>query len=486
MTGLIVPGSSGGASSYLGQVGTGCFMPRNIITGTNTYNRSRDPVITTEKVVNPRVGWARWRVASGIESAPASDGTICAVLEYPAGIFTVSNQNIAAGGANSPVPMPTNAVTFLDFNVTIPAFATVYLWVIQASASGGVLFRQGQHYLGARPLATMNNGTGTPPDILAAFATAQSEYSYPPILFLGQTVRPSVLMLADSREDAGEEVCSGPFYNIGPMLRAIGKQYGYTSCAESGSSLTAFVNGTSANRANRVALAPYFSHVVNGWNVNDLNQGRTVAQLLADRATFATFFPNNVVVGATCQPYTPSTDGWSTTANQGLGTRQPQIRQLNRAIRAGIAGEAFYLDVARATQPNNDNAWPVAPDPSSVGAAPITITGSIPANSTVLTVTATSGTLTYGMTLTDSLDGQNPGYTSLPFPGTMILEQLTGTTGSTGTYTVTPANPTAVPSKTMYAGAAYGTKDGLHGNHLVNEQAAVRMAPDMALFRRAA
>lgn len=463
---------------YLGQVATGCYMPRSAVTTANAYARTRDLVITTEAVTNPKVGWARWRVASGVESQPSGDCTFIAALEYPTGVFTYADQNIAAGSPGSPaaVNMAAGEVLLLDFSVTIPKGARVYLWCLQVSIAGGILFRQGQSSQIARPGCYLHNGTGTPPGLLDAFPGQPGEYSFPPVLFLGMTRKPSVLMFADSREEGGQEGPRPPFYDNGMILGAIGRYFGYSSMAESGDWLSRFIANT---KTKRLALAQYFTHVVNAYGVNDFNQGRTVAQLLADRASFAALFPNNIVVGSTIMPYTgASTDAWLTTANQGLGTNQPKIREANRSIRAGISGEQFILDTARAVDPYDRDKWPPALDPSATAApyAACQFTGSI--SGTTLTITAiANGVPVYGMVLADNLTGAP--YTGAPYPGTTILEQLTGTAGSTGTYRVSV--PQTVASKTMYS-AGIATQDGLHFTGAMAEQGRERLDPALRQF----
>lgn len=459
-------------SSYLGQVATGCYMPRSVVTGSNRYAKSKDLVITTEKVINPKVGWARWRVASGIESAPSADGTILAVLEYPTGVYTYSNQNIAAG--NLPVAQPTNAITFLDFTITIPAKANVYLWVMQFSDTGGTLHRQGQTIHWARPNSWLQTGSGTPPALLDAFPGSAGEFSYPPMLFLGMTTKPSILLFGDSREEAGSQA---PNYDLGVVGNAIGKHFGYASVAESATWISQFVNGTAPNRANRLALAPYFTHIIDAWGVNDFNQGRTVSQLLADRATFAGYWTNKVVIGTTIMPYTASSDGWQTKTNQTLGSNQPKIREANRAIRSGIVGEKFVFDTSRAVDPFDEDKWPAREDPSSATGYPAgQFTASI--SGTTLTVTAvSSGALTYGAQIVEALGT----YTNSPYSGTQILEQLTGTTGSTGTYRVSLSQ--TVASKTMYIGG-WATSDGLHANYQLIQQAASKLTDAVLQIKR--
>lgn len=315
----------------------------------------------------------------------------------------------------------------------------------------------------------MEYGTGTPSDKTMGGTIAPSPWAFHPVLVLAQTRRPAILVFGDSREEGGTEGARPPHYLSGMCTGALGRQFGLSSLAESASSLTTVVNGTVANRMHRMALAPFFSHVLNAYGVNDLSLGRTVSQLLADRAGFASLFPGRTVIGTTIMPYVTSTDGWRSKANQGLGTNQPKIREANRSIRAGIAGEAFILDTARVVDPFDEDKYSVSADPgASIGAAACEFTGSI--SGTVLTVTTiASGSLGYGATLTDSLTASS---SNMPFPGTMVLEQLTGSVGGVGTYRVHPQQ-TAV-TKTMYVGG-WGTSDGLHCSKHLAERAISRL-----------
>lgn len=477
--------------AYLGQIANGCFMPRSAVTGANRWARAKDQITIVEDVMKPRLGWARWRVASGVESQPTSDGTFIAALEYPAGVFTYARQCLAMGlpGQPASVLWISGQVLFLDFDVILPKDAKPYLWTMQFSEAGGTLHRQGQHISNARPGCYLQTGSGTAlPGLLDAFPGSPGEFSFPPILCLGLTRRPSILLLGDSREEGGAEASRPPHYLNGVVYGAVGRLYGVTSCAESATSLNQFTGGSDANRSRRLALAPFFTHVINAWNVNDFNFGRTVAQLIADRTAFAAMWPGKTVIGVTCQPYTPSTDGWRTRSGQSLGSRQPQIREVNRAIRAGIPGEAFILDVARATDPTDRDSWPTGPDPSGdANFAACSFTGRIDNGTvgqagTILTVTAVaSGALAYGMTITDSLDGQNPAFTNEPLSGQMVLEQLSGPAGGAGTYRVL-FSQTCV-AKTLYVGA-WATKDGLHSTAHLGEQVRVRLAADVAQIRR--
>jgi hypothetical protein len=461
-------------SSYLGQVATRCFMPRGILTGAGRWMMTRSVHWMRDRAVNPVIGLANWRVASGVESSPGI-GLVRVSIEYPAGSFTEAQENIAAGSQAIEWPEGTS---FFHFDVTIPNGAKFWVRVLQKN-DNGVLFRQPQHD-SIEPAAdcAMEYGSGDPADKTMGGTITPSAWAYHPVLILAQTRRPSVLVFGDSREEGGTEGPRPPHYLNGMCIGALGRLFGFSSVAESATQLTTFVNGTAANRTHRLALAPYVSHVLDAYGVNDLSQNRTVAQLLADRASFAAMFPDNTVIGTTIMPYVPSTDGWRSKANQGLGTNQPKIREANRSIRAGIAGEAFILDTARSVDPFDEDKYVVAADASAATGAPACeFTGSI--TGTTLTVSAiASGSLTYGATLTDSLSGTS---SNLPFPGTMVLEQLTGTAGASGTYRVN--FPQTVAAKTMYVGG-WATSDGLHNSHHMVVQATERLASQIGQIIR--
>lgn len=478
------------ADYYLGQVATGCFMPRAIDTS-KTYAKSRDMLIMRSKAVNPKVGFARWKVESGFEDWPAAPANLMAVIEYPVGVFTYSNQNIAAGGAGPPaaVVQATNDTTYLDFNLTIPKGATAYVRALQTvTGSQGVMLRQAQHPQVARPGCYMQTGTGTAPSITSAFSGSPGDTSYPPVVFAAMIREPSFLIFSDSREDTGHEGARPPYFDNGVVTAAIGRRFGYASMAEAGSLIFNFIYGNAdstipARNLNRRNLSIYFSHVFCGWGINDLSSSRSPAQVWNDRSLFTAMFGSNKpIVGGTIMPYTVSGDGWATIAGQALTNTQPLTREANRLIRKGVPGEAYLIDSAAAVDPSDRGKWPVSADPSATTAlSTATITASI-ATSGVMTVTAANAnTLGYGVTLTDKLSAGS--FTGTPYPGTIIREQLSGTPGGVGTYTVEPAPLTAVTSRTMYAGA-YATQDGIHPTGLMAEQALPRVAIDLNQVRR--
>lgn len=92
--------------------------------------------------------------------------------------------------------------------------------------------------------------------------------------------------------------------------------------------------------------------VIDELGFNDLNNSRTSAQLLADRATIRGFFTGLSVYESTITPASTSTDLFKTAANQTINnsTVNTQRTTYNDALRAGVTGVAGVLEFASAVE----------------------------------------------------------------------------------------------------------------------------------------
>jgi hypothetical protein len=203
--------------------------------------------------------------------------------------------------------------------------------------------------------------------------------------------------------------------------------------------------------------------------------------LTVDRATFAALFQSNTVVGCTLSPLSTTTDGFFTSANQTLTANGTLALNFNENVRAGIGGEAFYWDIARALDPYRTGMWPITRNPTAttVGGTQAVFTASI-ANTGVMTVTGfTSGSpLKAGDwiigTLTSPYTPTTPSPCRIKSPGTG--------TGGTGTYNLDKIGMT-VASQTLYTGGVV-TVDGLHGNLTASEMIRDSGVVNLALVER--
>lgn len=449
-------------TSYLGQVATRCFMPRGVLSGAGQWSQTRSVHWARDKISNPRLGIPNWRVSTDVESSPGTS-QVRVSIEYPVGVFTEADENIAAGHTTVSAPAGTNFFNFTG--LTIPKHAKFWVRIYQR-CDAGILYRQPGCDFGdpANGDCGWEQGTGTPSDKTLGGTITASNWTYMPILILSMTRQPSFLLIGDSRFEGACSKARDQYWNVGEVAPTIGLRHGYSCISEAGTLLSGY---NSATRTYRDALAPYFTHVVSGRGINDIGGGASAATTSTRRATLAALYPNNIVIGTTLAPYNPSTDGYLTLANQSLGTNQQKVLDFNKLERAGITGEMFVWDIAKALDPYDKSFWPVAKDPSAVAypRSQVTFVASISGTTmTVTSITSGGNTLQVGDTLIGSLSA--PFTDTNPLAGTTITALGTGT-GGTGTYTVDRTQ--TVSSKTMYTGGLM-TADGLHATYFGEER----------------
>lgn len=460
---------------YWGQAANRCRRPTGT-SGSAIWARTEDVVWPTSGGF-PRVGWARWYIQNQDEKLPSTDGTLLVRMEYPTNVFTYATENIAAGSEANPaaVPHANNSTLYLNFNKYVPAwqgppYVAPRFRVIQAG--GSVVYTIGPGPDQAAPGCYLQTGTsGSPPAMGDAFPGGAGEYSYPPVSYLVQMRRPSVMLFGDSREEGPyTETARPPTYQNGLIAAAVAAQMGIINMSESATTLAQFL--AAPNKARRLELAANVSHIACLLAYNDMfgASNRTAAAVLADATAFSALLPGKIVFGATIMGSTSTTDGQVTKANQGLSANGRKGRDFNRSIRAGVSGLAFHLDVEDAVNPERSGLFPVSRNPfEAARATGCVFTGSI--SGSVLTVTAiTSGSLNYGDPLTDSLTS----IATTQLSGCTVLDQLTGTTGQAGTYTI--SRPQTLASRTLYVGG-YAAPDNIHQTKDLAEQVFQRLTP---------
>jgi hypothetical protein len=485
----VVVTPSGGSNppvAYLGQVATRCVQPRNFNSGI-TYGMSRSAHFARDLIVNPILVMPNYSVINHNDVANGA-GIVKVSIEYPAGVFTLSNENIS--NSNNPVTFPAGLLP-LNFTITIPKNAKFWVRTYQQNATGVSWFQYQSAYI--TPLdesCELGSGAGTDKTTSGTMAPSTNA-TFSPVLILAPTLQPSIALVGDSREEGGTEAITDVTYNVGVTARTIGRISGYTSLAEAGSLIAQWNAATRTYRDMILrgtipgvgdGVTPYFTHISNEYGVNDISAGDAAATLAGRRAAFAALYPKSTVIGQTLMPYITSTDGWATKTNQGLGTNQVRLAAFNDLVRFGIAGETFYWDTANAVDPYRESKFPVTRNPNDIArSSNCQFTASI--TGTTLTVTAVaSGTLNIGDTLTDNLTGGGSVQ-----PGTRITALGTGT-GGVGTYTVSKNHSSfpfssAVASKTMYTGA-FATNDGLHQTAAMSEIIRDSGVINVSLFKR--
>lgn len=474
--GLILP------DAYFGQIASRCFMPRQNTTAAGFF-KGVDAFRVFERGNSFRVGWYRGKQQNQQESAPTTgDATLAAAIYRPlAGSFVFPRLT----GDATPVPHLNGTILWLDFD-----FATDFKpgewfqsYTLQDSSSG-VYWRQAQAQDHAIPNMTGNNGpsNGARPALTDPLVGGQfGEYSYPPVAVWAYTRLPSVAVVSDSHSETGTEGSRPPNYDQGIDVAAIGARFAYTSFAESSTQLAQYL---AATKTIRNQLIEGHSHVYNGMGFNDaVAGGLSVDQVLANDVTFVSLYPTKKHLAGTIMPSTATTDGHNSLSTQTVSGNALKFREINTRRRKGVGGASLILDTADGVDPFRTGKIMVGRNPAAATLGKtVSFTGSIPANSDVLTVAGapTGGAIEPGDPIIDSITGS-------PTPalcGAEIDAQLTGTTGGAGTYRITRKQVSAVASRTMYV-AGLIAPDTIHQTAPSAELARVRcLDAQVAQIRR--
>jgi|GEM_PF-1714388 len=443
---------------YLGQAATRCF-PALTNNASFTRGMGRSVHIARDRLVNPTVVYGNFYMTGASEHAPLGTGTLKVALEYPLGTFTLANECVAAGNAAVAFPVGNTSLTFA---VTVPKGARFWLRSYQVNAAG-ILWTQ---------VAGGNGSYGAPADEGFEIGTIDNDKTVNGVVAYGNGIAffplviatlkrtPGILILGDSREAGGVGGVIDATADVGPAARIVGPQAGYTQFAMSATLQSGWNAGSHAWLLALVA-AGFWTHMLNCYGANDIGNGDSAATVVAARAGCAASAKgvkaDLIVIGNTLYPYLASSDVFVTKVNQTAGSNQLRILALNDAIRSGIAGEDAVWDEADGIDPFREGKYPVSRDPSLAARTPASVTGAI--SGTTLTVTMIAvGSLGAGDYLYDA--GGNIA------DSTWIVEQLTGTTGGTGTYRVSkshsgfPYHNTVTSTTITTAGQV--TRDGLH------------------------
>lgn len=350
-------------SLYWGQVATKCYIPSGVST-TNKVARTRSHHVMRENVTALKLEFANWywaRSTVGPETNGGGNFTITASIEYPAGTFT----QVTWAGATSKV-IASGASALSDaINVTIPkgasfwvrTFVTAVTAIVFCEGNSGFQRRDlanGEAYQYAASGLTDTTMGGTITDNGAATAPI-----YVPTAIIGQTRQPSVLIIGDSR-DWGFTDTLDSSGDLGDIARSLGPSYGYINAACAGDTFSAFI----AAGAKRTALKQYVSHVVIGDAINALRSGgsgqnKTAATVLGELQTMLGLFSDKRrLVSTLGGPNPTSSDAFVTTANQSPNGNQAQMAAYNDAIRAGVANNDGYFEIAdQVESARNSGKW---------------------------------------------------------------------------------------------------------------------------------
>lgn len=440
------------------QAATRCFPCLNW-NASIPYLRAISTHKARRRLVNPRVIYQNCRMNGATEAATGA-GTIKVSLEYPAGVFTLANECIAAGNAAVAFPMGN---TTLTFNVVVPRGAEFWLRPLVNIASGVNWIQMAggnEANYGVAAGDFMDIGTSPYTDHTAGGVTvgAANGAMYFPIVIATEHREPAPIIFGTSRT-AGGTYINDANKDAGIECVIIGKNHGYTNHGIAATLLSQWNSGSHTYIGQLIA-AGYWTHAINEYGINDT--GDTAVALAARRTTFANWLKglrsDIIVIGETLYPRTSSTDNFATKANQTIAT-QP-VTEFNNLVRKGITGEDHVWDAADGLDPYREGKYPVSRNPNDATYTPTLFTAGLSGTTLTVSAVASGPALGVGVPINTVSGG-------LAAPSLWIVRQLTGTTGGVGTYEVNRnqngfPNKVAIAAGTSFTTAGYTTRDGLH------------------------
>lgn len=359
---VAVPGSAQFFVSRPGptrQISTNTFLPSqfsaaNTIMMARSRHRSPSPITVFQTV---SVGFQ-----GIIETAVLGSGTQTESIEYPVGTCT---QGTYAGATSAAVPSA--GILISDkYVVSIPANTDYYRRVFYTNASG-IPTTDHQDSTHGERLHFGNSGIADQTVSCDAITNTASTAEYYPAAIIGPSNRPAICIEGDSRGSGTNDTYDSTGF-IGSVARSVGPVYPYLNMSVS--SKTA--GNVNTAHTGQLALSAYCTSMISELGGRDIFAGASAATTLARLQTFYTTFAALPIWQTTFEPFSTSTDNWTTVANQ-TATVGTQRISANGSIRAGTAQVQGFFDVANAVEfgagsvlQQNGGFWCVSGNPGTV------------------------------------------------------------------------------------------------------------------------
>ncbi|UEP18754.1 minor tail protein [Shewanella phage vB_Sb_QDWS] len=305
---------------------------------------SRTVHFAQDDMTSIQLAYANW--FAGDQTLPGAASTVTAAIEYPAGTIRQVTFNGQAAGTIGIRQTLTSDV----LDCRIPRGAKFWVRTYQTN-TWGVCYSsyQQQQNLGEASIITATGGVDLTMGGTITTNGIGTGNIYAPVAILGQTRRPSVFILGDSRVHG--DTTTFPIPSIGTsdsgmIAPCLYPNIGYITCGSSGDSAA---NTATDNGVRRCDLALYATHVINEMGVNDITTDpTTVTSAFNNLQAINARFNGRPVWGTTLPPRCTSTDNFATLANQVQDARNPNIIAFNQRMRANwqSMGFAGYFDFA--------------------------------------------------------------------------------------------------------------------------------------------
>lgn len=354
------------AVQYEGLVASRARMFTVLDQSGNTQTMCRSAHIATENLTAIKVAFASFYNGGNIGGVVIDTGSGAATsvkfgIEYPAGTFVQGLFSGSSGGS-----IPDVGVLWSDYAaVNIPTGATFWIRPLRINANG-IFFNQWQNsFLGE---ACEIGGTLSDKTISGTISNVQP-WSTPPLAIVGLTTNASVIIAGDSLAagtgDVEDSSASALGYNgkIGVVARSLGN-IPFVNIGR-GSAQAQFW-ATEAVGAD--AVVQKGSHLAIVLGSNDINGGRTAAQVIADVQTVAALgWTSQKKYPCTILPRATSSDNFATLVNQTTQLPFNTIKNTyNATALAILAGTTGTYDLASSLESSSGSGLWVAATPPNV------------------------------------------------------------------------------------------------------------------------
>lgn len=320
-------------SLYLGQVATRCHLSKQV-SATPKQMMCRTYHVARDDITAIRIAEANWYINSSMaETGMGAGMTVSAAIEYPLNTCTRILWSGAASGT-----VATSATLVSDaLAIAIPkgAMFAVRRYVTCANGIPFTSFSdQTDRGFGIDVFGYTPSGLTDQTMSNAVVTTAQSPgLMHYPAAILALTRLPSLGVIGDSRNVGVTTTSSTAAFDsagdLGEIQRSVAKYCGCLDLGVYGEKLQNWV----ASNARRRELAAYCSHICLSEGINDVTGGRSAAQIAADTATIAGYFPDKLLVLTTLAPVSTSTDSWASLGNQTTNANNGVRTAVNAARR---------------------------------------------------------------------------------------------------------------------------------------------------------
>lgn len=341
---------AGAVNSYLGIVASGTTLS-DYRSGANRFAGVSTEHTAAENLTSWKLVYANLYVSTGGTTGETAGAEMSALvgIEYPIGTFT----RVTWGGANSGTIAAGTVAESDAISVAIPKGAMFRVHAKLGWPTGLALLTSNFYPMaGSGQRATIGANDGDVPDYTLGggqWANAASNgvwYNHPPVAIVQQTTKPTIALFGSSTPRGIGDVSPSVSGVHGYLARAFQPGYGVMNLAISGDSFTISQNSCTA----RMALLKYVSHVALSLGTNDIYlNNKTAAQVQTEYANYIAKMAGKKVWIGLYQPR--NTGSWASDGSQVINaTYETHRKNVNLAVRAGIAGAAGFIDGLSASE----------------------------------------------------------------------------------------------------------------------------------------